>query len=129
MDALMKDPGGSQPVLEETLVRLFADFVRYQNQKDLQGIQRCLHSGSVSSAVMLKTFETLFDRFTLEISVLGSRYGGTDGEYAYCRFAQTIEKIAGPEFTNTRADNLAVFKEDDGAWKLWSCLPLTMGPA
>jgi membrane fusion protein len=66
---------------------------------------------------------------TTDLELLGTRYGGSDGEYAYCRFEQKIEKIAGPEFTNTLADNLAVIKQDDGIWKLWSCLPLMMRPA
>ncbi|MCC6202808.1 MAG: nuclear transport factor 2 family protein [Gammaproteobacteria bacterium] len=128
MDAVTDEPVGASPALAEVLARLYAEFIRYQNQKDLPGIRRCLHSASIAHAMMLRNFEVLFDRFTLAIAVHRECYLGTDGDYAYVRYEQTIEKITGPQFPDTRADNLAVFREEHGVWKLWQCVPLRMEP-
>lgn len=112
--------------LSMILPALFEDFVHFQNLKDMSGIQSCLHDESPGAAAMAQNFEALFDHFTLHVCVLASHYGGWDGDYAYCRFIQKLEKITGPEFNEGKVDNLIIFRQQGKDWKIWNCLPLSM---
>ena len=125
---IVMDGVNAEMDLVSRVVDLFSEFVHCQNQKDLPGIQQCLHEGSVAAAVLLRNFEKMFDRFTLDIRIRATHFVGSEGDYAYCRVEQTIEKVTGPELANTEVENLAVFRRDHGAWKLWQCVPLVMRP-
>ena len=137
MDVTLPQAGDMRTEGEETpnsalaaiLGKRFEEFVRYQNMKDMPGILRCLHGDSFGRLALEKSFEALFDRYTLQVSILERTYIGSDGFYACYRFQQKIEKIAGPEFTDMLAENLVVFRQQNDEWKIWNCFPLWMRPA
>lgn len=106
--------------LNMVLPALFEDFVHYQNQKDMPNLLDCLHPESPAYSVTEQGMEKLFNHYTLQVSVLGSTFGGNDDTYAYYRFQQTIEKIAGPDFQNCEIENLIVFRHHKENWKIWN---------
>lgn len=107
---------------------IFEEYVHYQNLQDIPGILNCLHLASPNLPVMEKSLQDLFDHYTLQISIIDRVWVGYDGLYAYYRFRQRIEKIAGPEFRDMEAENLIVFRQQDEVWKIWNYLSLWVQP-
>lgn len=118
---------GTDP-LQAELAALYAQYVRYQNLKDLPGLMSCLHTDSTWRTTISKMFEPQFDNHTLNKEVHFSAYGGNDGEYAYYRFTQTLRRIAGPPFPENRTENLAIFRREGTGWKIWNCSPIWIEP-
>jgi hypothetical protein len=110
--------------LIESLTELYSAYVKYQNLKDMTRLLSCVHENSVWRPTIQKMFEPQFDNFTLAKEVQSSVYGGCDGEFAYFRFNQTVKRVAGPEFRNTRTENLVIFRREGGGWKIWNSIPL-----
>lgn len=129
MDAVPnRELPNTESELEMVLPALFENFVHYQNTKDIPGLLTCLHPESPAYISMGKSLEGLFDHYTLQVDIMGSTFGGSDESYAYYRFQQKIAKIAGPDFQDSMAENLIVFRQHEGTWKIWNYLPLWMKP-
>ena len=114
--------------LVSSLEACFEEYVHYQNLQDIPGILNCLHLASPSLPAMEKSLESLLDHYTLQVSIIDRIWVGFDGLYAYYRFRQRIEKIAGPRFRDVEAENLIVFRQQEEAWKIWNHLPLWVQP-
>ena len=114
--------------IDATLTSLYAELIRFQNMKDMQGVLNCIHEESMGRFAAKQLLEPLFNQFTLDNTILSHSYVGTDDEYTYYRFKQIIEKIAGPDFNNMLSENLVLFKKQDGEWKVWNQLVLMMKP-
>ena len=114
--------------LELTLTGLYAEMISFQNLKDMQKVLNCIHNESMSRSTSKQLLEPLFNQFTLNNTIVNHSYIGADGEFIYSRFTQRIEKIAGPDFNNMLSENLVIFRQEDGKWKIWDQLILMIKP-
>ena len=111
---------------DQTLARLYAEVIRLQNLKDMTGVLSCVHAESFGRILIQQILEPFFNLFTLQYSLISHAYVGSDGEYTYYRAKVKIEKIAGPDFKNGLTENLVLYKQQQGQWKVWNRVLLTM---
>lgn len=111
-----------------TLTALYAEMIRSQNLKDMQGVLNCIHNESISRSTSKQLLEPLFNQFTLNNTIVNHSYIGADCEFIYFRFKQKIEKIAGPDFKDMLSENLVIFSQEDDKWKIWDQLVLMIKP-
>lgn len=114
--------------IEAALIAIFEKFVAAVNCKDIQGVERLLHASSNSRNEVLMSYEKLFDAYTFQVDITGHVYGGTDGDFSYCRFTQRFERIAGPEMKNFTIENLVIYRRFEDRWLVWNRVPLWVSP-
>jgi hypothetical protein len=96
--------------LATVLFALYQESIQLQNLRDIDGIIQLMHPQSVGRVAMQQFLEQLFNHFVFENTITKREFIGYDGDYAYCRFTQKIEKVSGPECHDTLVDNLVAFK-------------------
>ena len=95
----MSEAATHQPKLKGelilTLTALYAEMIRFQNLKDMQGVINCIHSESMGRVTAKQLLESIFIQFTFNNTIVSHKYVGADNEFIYYRFKQKIEKIVG----------------------------------
>ena len=109
-----KDP------LATTLKGVVEDHVRAYNARDVQGAMRDVHSRSPEYDSTKAAMEEQFRGDPVTAELVDFSYMGHDNEFAVARMKL---KIAGPptsQFQNNVVDEVMLFHQENGTWKLWS---------
>ena len=103
--------------LKDVIQRQFAAF----EDEDIGEIEATFHPDAPTLAETLAFVEELAATYDLEYSV-GKHwiYIGRDDEYAYARVEQETRKLSGPAFSDNAVDQVWVFRQFEGEWRVWS---------
>jgi hypothetical protein len=106
--------------LATTLQGVVEDHVRAYNARDVQGAMRDVHSQSPEYDSTKAAMEEQFRDLPVTAQLVDFKYMGHDDEFAVARMKL---KIAGPptsQFQNNVVDEVMLFHQQGGTWKLWS---------
>jgi hypothetical protein len=109
-----KDP------LPTTLRGVVEDHVRAYNARDVQGGLRDVHTRSPDYDSTKAAMEQQFRDQPVTAQLVDFKYMGHDDEFAVARMKL---KLAGPpasQFQNNVVDEVMLFHQEGGTWKLWS---------
>lgn len=94
------------------------------NGNKLEEAMNLIHSGSPVQIPTRQLLGQLMSSYKLNNELLLTCYVGTDSDYIFIRIKQKTTKLEGPEYKNNITDSIVAMKQDDGAWKIWSMMPL-----
>jgi hypothetical protein len=106
--------------LATTLQGVVEDHVRAYNARDVQGAMRDVHTQSPEYDSTKAAMEEQFRDLPVTAQLVDFKYMGHDDEFAVARMKL---KIAGPptsQFQNNVVDEVMLFHQQGGTWKLWS---------
>ncbi|WP_105901984.1 hypothetical protein [Vibrio gangliei] len=89
-------------------------------QEDVDAYMATMHTQSLVWTPTKHQIEMVFDNFDLTYQLDQFDFVAQDDEYAYAKIWMTKTKISGGQFKNNRVQALVVFKQENGAWKVWS---------
>lgn len=101
----------------DTLVRQGAQYV---SGKDSRGLKLMASAACSSPSYLfdLGRLERLWATYTISVGIESVRVLEVGAGEAKVEVAQTIRKVSGPDFQDTRAKHVYTFVKEDGAWKL-----------
>lgn len=99
-------------VLEQNLVA--------SQQEDIDAYMTTMHTQSLAWIPTKNQLEMTFSNFDLNYHLDSFDYVAEDNEYAYAKIWLKTTKNAGGAFNDNRLQALVVFKQEKGAWKIWS---------
>ncbi len=99
-------------VLEQNLVA--------SQQEDMDAYMATMHTQSLSWIPTKQQIEMAFNNFDLTYQLDSFDYVGEDNEYAYAKIWLKTTKKSGGAFNDNKLQALVVFKQENGAWKIWS---------
>jgi len=71
--------------------------------------------------------EQMFPVFDLNTTLEEFSLVGVDGDYAIVRVKQKIERVSGPASLKSHInEQVLVFKQEQGEWKIWQAAMLDM---
>jgi hypothetical protein len=94
------------------------------NGNKLEEVMSLIHSSSPVQIPTRQLLGQLMSNYKLNNELLLTCYVGTDLDYIFIRMKQKTIKLEGPEFKNNITDSIVAMKQDDGAWRIWSMMPL-----
>jgi hypothetical protein len=106
--------------LPTTLRGVVEDHVRAYNAHDVQGAMRDVHTQSPEYDSTKAAMEQQFRDTPVTAQLVDFKYMGHDDEFAVARMKL---KIGGPptsQFQNNVVDEVMLFHQENGTWKLWS---------
>jgi hypothetical protein len=106
--------------LATTLRGVVEDHVRAYNARDAQGVLRDIHTQSPDYDSTKAAMEQQFRDEPVTAQLVDFNYMGHDNEFAVVRMKL---KIAGPptsHFQNNVVDDVMLFHQENGTWKMWS---------
>ena len=103
--------------LKDVVQRQFTAF----EDEDIAQIEATLHPDSPALAETLDIAREIAAAYNLEYSV-GKHwiYIGQDDEYAYARIEQETRSLGGATFSDNAVDQVWVFRQFEGEWRVWS---------
>lgn len=111
----------AQPVSDtDALQALVAQGARYVTQKDSRGLTLMSSAacGSPSCLFDLDRLEKLWATYAVRVDIESVRVVEIGADKAKVEVTQTLKKVSGPDFQDTRARHIYTFVREDGAWKL-----------
>src|SRR5262249_20783908 len=93
--------------------------VRAYDAKDVSGVQRTTDTRSAEYEPTLAALRSQFEQ-NLTATFVDFKYIGHDDEFAVARAKIKVEGPPGSTFMNNTSDQIVVFHQEGGAWKLWS---------
>lgn len=98
-----------------------------KESESIEGLMKTMHSDSPVAMHLKTQMEQAFPVFDLNVSLMEFSFVGMNGDYAIARVKQKIEKVSGPaSLKNHVNDQLFVFKQEIGQWKIWQAAMLDM---
>lgn len=110
---------------ESVLTEQLKNLVRHQMEafeaEDLESIERTFHPDTPVLDQTLMLARQLSETYDLEYDV-GDHwiYIGQDDTYAYARIEQITRRLDGPAFQDNAVDQVWVFKQFKGEWRVWT---------
>ena len=89
--------------------------------EDFERIEATFHPDSPTLEQTMQATRQIAARFDLEYSV-GRHwiYIGEDSDFAYARVEQETRRLDGPAFSDNAVDQIWVFRQYEGDWRVWS---------
>jgi len=98
-----------------------------KESESIDDLMATMHTGSPVSMHLKTQMEQAFPVFDLNVSLVEFSFVGMDGDYAIARFKQKLEKVSGPASLKSHVnEQLFVFKQELGQWKIWQAAMLDM---
>lgn len=94
--------------------------------ESLDDLMKTMHTESPAYMHIKMQMEQMLPAFDMNVSVEEFKFVGMDGDYAIARVKMKMEKISGPMFQDHISDQIFVFKQELGQWKLWQAAMLDM---
>ncbi len=94
--------------------------LKYTQNEKTEKVMSTMHSQSPSYMVTKNALTSVFKPYDLKYDLLSYKYIAYDGDLVYIRIKQSTKKISGPAFNNNIIDSVLVFRKEDGKWKIWS---------
>ncbi|MDO8532608.1 MAG: hypothetical protein Q7T26_10685 [Dehalococcoidia bacterium] len=111
----------AQPVSDtDALQALVAQGARYVTQKDSRGLTLMSSAacGSPSYLFDMGRLEKLWATYAVRVDIESVRVVEIGADKAKVEVTQTLKKVSGPDFQDTRARHIYSFVKENGAWKL-----------
>lgn len=106
--------------LVATLKSVVEDNLRAYDAEDADGAMRSVHTRSPQYDTTKAALAEQFQDFDLSAKITGFNYVGHDDEFAVARVKIQVEGPSGSVFVNNTSDNLILFHQEGGIWKLWT---------
>jgi hypothetical protein len=105
--------------LATTLRDVVEENVRAYDAKDVAGVQRTMDTRSAEYDPTLAALRSQFED-NLTAKLVDFKYIGHDDEFAVARVKLRVEGPPGSAFMNNTSDQIVIFHQEGGAWKLWT---------
>lgn len=98
-----------------------------KDSESIEDMMKTMHSGSPVALEMRTNMEQLFPVVDMDTSLSAFNFIGKTSDYAIAKIKQKVVKITGPaQFKSHESEQLIVFKQEDGQWKIWQISMLDM---
>ncbi len=98
-----------------------------KESESIEDLMATMHTDSPVSMHLKTQMEQAFPVFDLNVSLVEYSFVGMNGDYAMARFKQKLEKVSGPASLKSHInEQLFVFKQELGQWKIWQAAMLDM---
>ncbi len=111
----------AQPVSDtDALKALVAQGARYVGEKDSAGLTRMASAacGSPSYLFDMDRLRKLWAVYSVRVDIENVNILEVGADRAKVEVTQTLKKVSGPDFQDTRARHIYTFVKENGAWKL-----------
>ncbi|MFH1459622.1 MAG: hypothetical protein ABIG64_04545 [Candidatus Omnitrophota bacterium] len=115
-----------QEDMDFILRKVTVDNISACEKEDTAKIMDTIHTQSPGYLQTKAFSDQLFPLFDLKYELLNFRYLITDGDFALARVTQKTTKVSGPAFQDNILDSIFVYKQENGKWKFWSQVMLTI---
>ena len=112
--------GAADNPLAATLRGVMEENLRAYDAEDVAGVQRTMHTRSPEYDPTVAALTEQFRDEDLTVKLVDFKYMGHDDEFAVARVKINVEGPPGSVFVNNTTDNLILFHQEGGVWKLWS---------
>ena len=99
---------------------------RAATEEDIDAYLDTMHSDAPTYQQTEQLFTQLFATYDVKYETHVFRYVEQDGDYAIARFEFSTTRVAGPEFKDNTLDTFHIFCKENGQWKIWSQVTLTV---
>ncbi|MCF6344896.1 MAG: nuclear transport factor 2 family protein [Thiomicrorhabdus sp.] len=91
-----------------------------KGSESIEDIMSTIHSGSPVALETRAQMEQILPAVDMNASLVEFSFVGQAGDYAVAKIKEKAEKITGPaQFKSNEMEQLIVFKQEDGQWKIW----------
>ncbi len=98
-----------------------------KESESIEDMMKTMHSGSPIALEARAQMEQIFPVADMNTSLIDFSFIGQTGDYAIAKIKEKIEKVTGPaQFKSHESEQLIVFKQEDGQWKIWQASTLDM---
>ena len=97
-----------------------------QEAESLDDLMKTMHAESPAYMQIKTQMEQVFPVFDMDVALEEFSFIGIDGDYAISRVKLKMKKISGPMFQDHVAEQIFVFKQDHGQWKIWQAAILSV---
>ena len=112
--------GAADDKIAATLKSVVEDSLRAYDAEDADGTMRSVHTRSPQYDTTKAALAGQFQDLDLTAKVTDFKYIGHDDEFAVARVKIQVEGPSGTMFANNTSDNLILFHQEGGIWKLWT---------
>jgi hypothetical protein len=112
--------GAADDTLAATLRGVMEENLRAYDAEDVAGVQRTMHTRSPEYDTTGAALPEQFRDEDLSAKLVDFSYMGHDDEFAVARVKIKVEGPPGSVFVNNTTDNLILFHQEGGIWKLWT---------
>lgn len=106
--------------LAATLRSVMEDNLRAYDAEDADAAMRSVHTGSPQYEATKAALAGQFRDLDAKAKVAAFKYIGHDDEFAVARVKIQVEGPSGSVFVNNTTDNIVLFHQEGGIWKLWT---------
>jgi len=98
-----------------------------KESESIEDMMKTMHSGSPIALEVRTQMEQLFPIMDANTSLTEFSFIGKSEEYAIAKIKERVEKVNGPaQFKSLESEQLIVFKQEEGQWKIWQASILDM---
>ena len=112
--------------LEAALYAVVLENFRAATEEDVDAYLDTMHSDTPAYQQTEEITKQVFATYDLKYEIRVFRYVEQDGNYAIARLEFSTTRVAGPEFKDNRLDTFHIFCKENGQWKIWSQVILTV---
>jgi hypothetical protein len=124
LSALLWAVAGTAAASEDELgasVRgVLEEHLRAYNAEDVEAVLRTVHTRSPDYETTQAAVTEQFAALGVKAELLDFRTLGHDDEFVVARARLKLVGAPGDDFQNNVTDNLVLFHQEGGVWKLWS---------
>ena len=96
-----------------------------KESESIEDMMKTIHSSSPISLETRTQMEQIFPVMDANTSLTEFIFIGKSGDYAIAKIKEKIEKVSGPpQFKSQESEQLIVFKQEAGQWKIWQATML-----
>lgn len=97
-----------------------------KDSESITDFMNTIHSGSPAYVQIKTQMEQLMPAFDMEASLVEFSFIGVDGGYAIARVKQKLKKVSGPLFQDNVSEQMFIFHQELGEWKIWQVAMLNV---
>lgn len=113
-------------VISAALKKVVLENFDAYGKEDIFRVMATVHTQSPGYMATKQIGSQLFPTYDLKFELLDFYYLLTDKEYTLARAKQKTTKVSGPEFRDNVLDLIVVFRQENGEWKFWSQVILSV---
>ena len=112
--------GATDDKLAATLRGVVQDNLRAYDAEDADGAMRSVHTRSPQYEPTRAALPEQFQDLDVTAKLTDFKYMGHDDEFAVARVKIQVEGPSGSMFVNNTTDDIVLFHQEGGIWKLWT---------
>jgi hypothetical protein len=118
--AIAGPAAASEDELDASVRGVMEEHLRAYNAEDVEAALRTIHTRSPDYETMRAAMTEQFGALGVKAELLDFRTLGHDDEFVVARTRLKLVGAPGDDFQNNVTDNLVLFHQEGGVWKLWS---------